>query len=63
MNVELEITDIFEKVLLRAEPHDISLAALPNVGDAVWIESKRWEVAKRSFYYHAWDRAKKESQF
>ena len=50
MKVELELTDVVGNILLRPElPY--SLAAMPNIGDTVLIESKPLEVAKRSFHY------------
>jgi hypothetical protein len=52
MKVELELTNMVGKVLLRPES-SYGLTAIPNVGDTVSIESKQWEVAKRNFHFQA----------
>ena len=51
MNAELEFKDMAGKVLLQSELPHAGLTAIPDVGDTVSIESKSWEVAKRSFHY------------
>jgi hypothetical protein len=48
---ELEFTNMVGKVLLQSKLPLAGLTAVPDVGDAVTIESKLWEVAKRSFHY------------
>lgn len=52
MKVELELTDMAGKVLLRLES-PFGLTALPNAGDLVSIDSKQLEVARRHFHYQA----------
>jgi hypothetical protein len=51
MKPKLEFTDMVGKVLLQSKLPFAGLTAIPDVGDTVSIESKSWEVAKRSFHY------------